>query len=121
MIKWGYDLDINERIIQEYVPGKQITVAHVIAKPDSEVYEKMGIAQSGNEAIGILTITPSEASIIAVDIAIKAAEIEIGFVDRFSGTVVIMGDVSSVKIALENILETVESLLDFIVVPLTST
>jgi len=114
-------LDVNERIIQEYVPGKQITVAHVIAKPDSELYQKLGIAQSGNEAVGILTITPSEASIIVVDIATKAAEIEIGFVDRFSGAVVIIGDVSSVKIALENILEIMESLLDFTVVPLSST
>jgi ethanolamine utilization protein EutS len=114
-------LDVNERIIQEYVPGKQITVAHVIAKPDSEVYQKMGIIESENEAVGILTITPSEASIIAVDIAIKAAEIEIGFVDRFSGAVVIIGDVSSVRIAIENILETMESLLGFTVVPLSST
>ncbi len=114
-------MDVNERIIQEYVPGKQITVAHVIAKPDSELYQKLGIAQSGNEAVGILTITPSEASIIVVDIATKAAEVEIGFVDRFSGAVVIIGDVSSVKIALENILEIMESLLDFTVVPLSST
>lgn len=114
-------MDVNERIIQEYVPGKQITVAHVIAKPDSEVYQKMGIIESQNEAVGILTITPSEASIIAVDIAIKAAEIEIGFVDRFSGAVVIIGDVSSVRIAIENILETMESLLGFTVVPLSST
>lgn len=114
-------MDVNERIIQEYVPGKQITVAHVIAKPDSEVYQKMGIIESENEAVGILTITPSEASIIAVDIAIKAAEIEIGFVDRFSGAVVIIGDVSSVRIAIENILETMESLLGFTVVPLSST
>ncbi|ADL04092.1 BMC domain-containing protein [Lacrimispora saccharolytica] len=114
-------MDVNERIIQEYVPGKQITVAHVIAKPDSELYQKLGIAQSGNEAVGILTVTPSEASIIVVDIATKAAEVEIGFVDRFSGAVVIIGDVSSVKIALENILEIMESLLDFTVVPLSST
>ncbi|MBU5675045.1 BMC domain-containing protein [Alkaliphilus sp. MSJ-5] len=114
-------MEVNERIIQEYVPGKQITVAHVIAKADSELYEKMGIVEPRNEAVGILTITPSEASIIAVDIATKAAEIEIGFVDRFSGAVVIIGDVSSVKIALENILETMESLLDFTVVPLSST
>ncbi|SEU25676.1 ethanolamine utilization protein EutS [Lacrimispora sphenoides] len=112
---------VNERIIQEYVPGKQITVAHVIAKPDTELYQKIGIAQSGNEAVGILTITPSEAAIIVVDIATKAAEVEIGFVDRFSGAVVIIGDVSSVKIALENILKTMESLLDFTVVPLSST
>lgn len=114
-------MEENDRIIQEYVPGKQITVAHVIAKPDPEIYQKMGVVQSGNEAVGILNITPSEASIIAVDIATKSAEIEIGFVDRFSGAVVIIGDVCSVKIALENILETMKSLLGFTVVPLSST
>ncbi|NLY47267.1 MAG: BMC domain-containing protein [Tissierella sp.] len=114
-------MEINDRIIQEYVPGKQITVAHVIAKPDSELYQKMGIIQTANEAVGILTITPSEASIIAVDIAIKSAEIEIGFVDRFSGAVVIIGDVLSVRIALDNVLETMKSLLGFTVVPLSTT
>ncbi len=34
-------MESNERIIQEYVPGKQITVAHVIAKADAELYQKM--------------------------------------------------------------------------------
>lgn len=103
----------KERIIQEYVPGKQITVAHVIAKPDEEIYGKLGVIHTQEDAIGIMTITPSEASIIAVDIATKAADIEIGFVDRFSGSVVITGDVSSVIVALEEVLVTMESVLDF--------
>lgn len=102
-----------ERIIQEYVPGKQITVAHVIAKPDSDIYVKLGIVSPLEDAIGIMTITPSEASIIAVDIATKAADIEIGFVDRFSGSVIITGDVSSVIAALKSVLETMESVLGF--------
>lgn len=103
----------TERIIQEYVPGKQITVAHVIAKPDSDVYVKLGVVNTKEDAIGIMTITPSEASIIAVDIAAKAADIEIGFVDRFSGSVIITGDVSSVIVALEDVLETMEDILGF--------
>lgn len=102
-----------ERIIQEYVPGKQITVAHVIAKPDSDIYIKLGVVNTKEDAIGIMTITPSEASIIAVDIATKAADIEIGFVDRFSGSVIITGDVSSVIVALEDVLETMEDILGF--------
>ena len=28
----------KQRIIQEYVPGKQITMAHVIANPDASLY-----------------------------------------------------------------------------------
>lgn len=109
----------SERMIQEYVPGKQITVAHVIAKPDTEVYGKLGLVNVTKDAIGIMTITPSEAAIIAVDIATKAADVDIGFVDRFSGSVVITGDVSSVKIALENVLYIMEHNMDFNRVQLT--
>lgn len=72
------DLQINKtdlmRIIQETVPGKQITMAHVIASPDSIIYKKLGLDPKidyNRAAIGILTVTPSETSIIAADIAIK--------------------------------------------------
>lgn len=108
-----------ERIIQEYVPGKQITIAHVIAKPDSEIYTKLGVINTQEDAIGIMTITPSEASIIVVDIATKAADIEIGFMDRFSGSIVITGDVSSVIVAFEEVLVTMEAELGFNRVELT--
>lgn len=57
-----------ERSIQEYVPGKQVTLAHLIPHANQEVFEKLGLEHTG-DAIGILTITPSEASIIGADIA----------------------------------------------------
>lgn len=109
----------KERIIQEYVPGKQITIAHVIAKPDPDVYVKLGVINTQKDAIGIMTITPSEASIIAVDIATKAADIEIGFLDRFSGSIVITGDISSVISAYEEVLSKMEKVLGFNRVELT--
>ena len=31
----------KQRIIQEFVPGKQITLAHVIAGPDPAIYVKL--------------------------------------------------------------------------------
>ena len=31
------------RVIEESVPGKQVTIAHVIASPVPEVYECLGI------------------------------------------------------------------------------
>lgn len=71
----------------------QITIAHVIANPKPELFKKMGLEEKGRNAIGILTITPGEGTIIAADIASKAAGIEIGFVDRFSGVLLITGDV----------------------------
>jgi ethanolamine utilization protein EutS len=87
------------RIIQEYVPGKQVTIAHIIANPDRTLCTRVGLDEV--EAIGIMTLTPSESAIIAADIALKAANVEIGFVDRFSGTLVIVGDLASVETAVD--------------------
>ena len=97
------------RIIEESVPGKQVTIAHVIASP----------IPSG--AIGILTLSPYETSMIAADIAVKAADVDIGFLDRFTGSVVIMGDVQSVETALKAVTEKLKTILQFDVVPVTKT
>ncbi len=93
----------KERIIQEFVPGRQVTLAHVIPHPVDALYSKMGLLD-GEGAIGILTITPSEASIIAADVASKAAGVEIGFVDRFNGSVILTGEVADVEHALHDVL-----------------
>lgn len=107
------------RIIQESVPGKQVTIAHVIASPMPDIYERLGIDEKG--AIGILTLSPYETAIIAADIATKAADVEIGFLDRFTGSVVINGDVQSVVTALEAVNETLRNLLGFTTVEVTKT
>ena len=106
-----------ERIIQESVPGKQVTIAHVIASPMSDIYDRLGIDEAG--AIGILTISPYEASIIAADVATKAADVEIGFLDRFTGSVVVSGDVQSVETALKAVCMTLKNTLGFTVVDIT--
>ncbi len=109
-------MEETQRIIQEYVPGgKQITLAHIIARPKQEVYEKMGgLSDEYKSAIGILTITPSEGTIIAADVATKAAEVEIGFIDRFNGTLIIMGGtVASVQASIEEVLDMFANTLHF--------
>jgi ethanolamine utilization protein EutS len=108
-----------ERIIQESVPGKQVTLAHVIASPMPDLYERLGIDDRG--AIGILTLTPYETSIIAADIATKEADVEIGFLDRFTGSVVITGDVQSVETALAAVNETLQNMLGFETAKVTRT
>lgn len=108
-----------ERIIQESVPGKQVTIAHVIASPMPDIYERLGMDDKG--AIGILTLTPYETAIIAADIATKTAEVEIGFLDRFTGSVVISGDVQSVITALEAVNETLKNMLGFETAAVTRT
>ncbi len=62
----------KERIIQEFVPGKQVTLAHLIAHPGEELAKKIGVPDAG--AIGIMTLTPGETAMIAGDLALKAAD-----------------------------------------------
>ncbi|MDO5516327.1 MAG: BMC domain-containing protein [Clostridium sp.] len=110
------------RIIQETVPGKQITMAHVIASPDSVIYQKLGLDPKidyKQAAIGIMTFTPSETSIIGADIAIKSAAIQIGFIDRFSGTLIITGSISDVSISIESVLRYADEVLGFTVCNIT--
>lgn len=113
--------DEKQRIIQEYVPGKQVTLAHLIANPEEALYQKLGVVSQRKGALGILTITPSEAAIIGADVATKAAEVEIVFVDRFSGSLVICGDVASVETALRSVLSVLEQTLHFTPTEVTST
>ena len=111
------------RIIQEIVPGKQITLSHIIANPDPVLYQKLGLdpAEEHCGAIGILTLSPSETAIIAGDIAIKSSGATLGFVDRFSGTVIVTGTVSQVEAALQAINEYATEKLGFDVCELTRT
>ena len=109
------------RIIQELVPGKQVTLAHLIANPVDDLYKKLGLNIENKSAIGIMTISPSEATIIAADIATKTSEVTIGFIDRFSGSVVISGDVSSVESALDEVLEVLGNMLNFSSTKITRT
>ena len=106
-----------QRVIQESVPGKQVTLAHVIASPVDDIYERLGVEAKG--ALGILTLTPYETAIIAADIATKTASVEIGFLDRFTGSVVICGDVQSVETALEAVVDALEETMKFTVGPVT--
>ena len=90
----NYNPDRKQRIVQELVPGKQITLAHIIASPDGELYEKLGLdprVELDRAAIGIMTVTPAETAIIMADIAIKSSGVSLGFVDRFSGSLIVPG------------------------------
>ncbi|MBP3361633.1 MAG: BMC domain-containing protein [Clostridia bacterium] len=112
------------RIIQEIVPGKQVTLAHIIAGPDEIIYRKLGLDPAidySRAAIGILTISPSETAIIAGDLAIKTANVELGFVDRFSGTLIVTGSVSEVEASVKQILIYLKDTLGFAVCPVTKT
>ena len=112
------------RLIQETVPGKQVTMAHIIASPDEIIYQKLGLNPQldyQQSAIGILSMCPSEVSVIAGDIALKTAPVEIGFIDRFSGTLIFTGRISNVQSAVSSILVYLKNRLGFTVCEITRT
>lgn len=116
--------DGKTRIVQELVPGKQVTLAHIIAGPDEIIYKKLGLDPAvdySRSAIGILTMSPAETAVIAADLAIKTANVELGFVDRFSGTLIVTGSVSEVEASVKEILMYLENTLNFSVCPITKT
>ena len=115
------EMEGKQRIIQEFVPGKQVTLAHLIANPDRSLYKKLGVITENEGALGIMTITPSEGAIIAADVATKAANVEVIFVDRFNGSLVIGGDVASVEAALKDVLSVLENTLRFAPTVITRT
>jgi len=112
------------RIVQELVPGKQVTLAHIIANPEPVLYRKMGLNPAidySKSSIGIMTMTPAETSIIAGDIAMKASGADIGFVDRFSGTLILTGTVSEVEASVHAVVDYLRDTLKFTIVPITKT
>ncbi|MCH5212965.1 MAG: BMC domain-containing protein [Oscillospiraceae bacterium] len=118
------DSDDRLRIVQELVPGKEITLAHVIASPDPIMYQKLGLNPEldfSGAAIGILTVSPAETAIIAADLSTKSANVDLSFVDRFSGTLITTGLISDVESGLKAVLEYCENNLGFKVCKLSRT
>lgn len=111
----------KQRIIQEFVPGKQVTLAHVIANPETGLYKKLGVVGEHHGALGIMTITPSEGAIIGADVASKAANVEIVFVDRFNGSLILNGDVADVEAAVRDVLDVLANKLQFAPTMITKT
>ena len=112
------------RVIQESVPGKQVTLAHVLASPDEVIFTKLGLDPTidyEQAAIGILSMTPSEIAVIAADVAQKAAKVDMGFIDRFSGTLIVTGRISNVEMALNSIRNYLKTRLGFTVCEITHT
>ena len=110
------------RIIQELVPGKQITLAHVIGGPRPIVYKKLGLnpdVDYGNSAIGILNMSPPESAVIASDIAVKSGNVYLGFADRFTGTLIITGEISDVMSAMTEVVDYFRDTLGYVVCDIT--
>ncbi len=120
----NFEFQDKMRIVQELVPGRQITLAHIIANPDPTLYQKLGLDPKldyEHAAIGVLTVSPAETAVITADIALKSSGADLGFVDRFSGTLIITGKVAEVEASFTAITEYFRDVLKFSVCEMTRT
>lgn len=108
----------SERVVQESIQGKDVTLMHLIANPDQSLLAQLELDQNLN-AIGLITISPCEAAIIAADLAVKSGAVNLQVVDRFNGTVVINGPLSDVEFALKQSRDSLANIMKFSVCPVT--
>ena len=110
------------RIVQETVAGKEITFAHVMGGPAPVIYQKLGLNHQvdyQSSAIGIMNMTPPESAVIASDIAVKSGDVYLGFADRFTGTLIITGEISDVMSAMTEIVNYFRDELGYVVCKIT--
>ena len=106
--------------------GKELSLAQLIGVTDRRVYENLGLhigthlgEDHTGQSIGLLHLTPWEATVVAADVAMKSGNVELGFLDRFSGAVILLGSRAEVKSALEAVLTYFREELHFSVCDLT--
>lgn len=114
------------RLVRLRVPGKEVCLAQVIGVSRREVYENMGLSigvhageDHTGESIGLLHFTPWEATVVAADVATKCGQVEIGFLDRFCGSLILLGRRSEVLSAVEGVRDFFRDVMHFEVCDLT--
>ncbi len=108
------------RMTRVRVPGKEVCMAHIFTPSDTSVYENLALhigvhegEDHTGESIGIVKFTPWESTAVGADVAVKAANVEIGFLDRFSGTLILTGSLTDVTIAVEEVVRFFRDVLKF--------
>ena len=108
------------RLTRVRVLGKEVCLAHVISPSEACIYENLGLhigvhegEDHRGEAVGMIRFTPWEAVVVAADVAIKAADVQIGFMDRFCGTLILTGGLSQVQTAVEEVVRFFDQVLGF--------
>ena len=98
------------RMTRVRVPGREVCMAHDLNPADPCIYQNLGLhigvhqgEDHNGETIGLLRFTPWEAVVVAADVAMKSAHVEIGFMDRFCGTLILLGRLSEVETAVREV------------------
>ena len=108
------------RMTRVRVPGKEVCLAHILTPSEERIYQNLALhigvhegEDHRGESIGMLRFTPWEAVVVAADVAVKSAHVQIGFMDRFCGSLILTGGLAQVEAAVEEVVRFFADTLDF--------
>ena len=108
------------RMIRVRVPGKEVCLAHIMSPSDPCIYQNLGLhigvhegEDHTGESIGLIRFTPWEAVVVAADVAMKSADVQIGFMDRFCGSLILTGGLTEVQTSVEEVVKFFDQVLGF--------
>ena len=100
------------RMTRVRVPAKEVCLAHVLNPSEERIYQNLalhiGVHEGENhtgEALGLVRFTPWEAVVVAADVAVKSANVQLMFMDRFCGSLIVSGKIAEVQTAVESVVE----------------
>ena len=94
------------RLARIRVPGREISLAQIIGVSDRSVYENLGLhigVHAGEDHVG----------------QSKSGNVEIGFLDRFCGSLIVLGERMDVQSAVEGVVDFFRDELHFPVCDVT--
>lgn len=113
------------RLTRVRVPGKEVCLAHVFTPSEKNIYQNLALhigvhegEDHTGESLGIIRFTPWEAVVVAADVAVKSAHVQIGFMDRFCGTLIVTGGLAQVQTAVEEVVRFFGEVLKFQTCPI---
>ena len=108
------------RMTRVRVPGKEVCLAHVLNPSQACIYQNLGLhigvhegVDHTGDAVGMIRFTPWEAVVVAADVAMKSADVQIGFMDRFCGSLILTGGLTEVQTAVEEVVRFFSEVLGF--------
>lgn len=100
------------RMTRVRVPAKEVCLAHVLNPSEERIYHNLALhigvhegEDHTGEALGLIRFTPWEAVVAAADVAVKSADVQLCFMDRFCGSLIVSGKLTDVQTAVESVVE----------------
>ncbi len=100
------------RMTRVRVPAKEICLAHVFTPSDTCIYQNLALhigvhegEDHTGETLGMIRFTPWEAVVAAADVAVKSANVQLLFMDRFCGSLIVSGELTDVQTCVETVVD----------------